>query len=190
MNETAFFMQNMIIFACIKHRIMNLRTKSFCVLVCAFFCMCASMSAKVERTAVYIFGFSASFTDSVAYITDIQRLDSAYIETKSKFLMDRVVYSDQLQTYLEGFKDMKNSTCVVFFNTKKKDLLAEYNKIRKRYEKDGNIILKTTEGEMFRFQSPVYQPRSQSAAVKSDAQKPKKDKKNKKKSKPLASERR
>ena len=158
---------------------MNRRMKSFAVSLCAFLCMCTSMSAKVERTTVYIFGFSASFTDSVAYITDIQCLDSAYVDTKSNFLMDRVVYSDQLQTYLEAFKDMKNSTCAVFFDTKKKNLQAEYDKIRKRYAKDRNIILKSTEGETFRFQSPVYQPRPKAPEAKPDEQKNKKNKKKK-----------
>lgn len=135
---------------------MNLKFKYFGVLVCACLFVCASLPAKVKKTPVYIFGFSASFTDSVAYITDIQCLDSAYIETKNGFLMDRMVYSDQLQTYLEGIKDMKNATSAVFFDIKKKNVQAEYNKIKKRYEKDDNVILTTMDGEPFRFQSPVY----------------------------------
>lgn len=160
---------------------MKLNLKYFGAFACAFLCWCASLSAKVEPTAVYIFGFSASFTDSVAYITDIQRLDSAYIETKGGFLMDRVVYSDQLQTYLEAIKDMKNSTCVVFYHTKKKSLQAEYDKIRKRYGKDENVILKTMDGEPFRFQSPAYQPVVKKVAPAEKADNPKKAKKRKKK---------
>lgn len=155
--------------------IMNLKFKCPAALICAFL-ICMSLSAKVEKKVVYIFGFSASFTDSVAYITDIQRLDSAYIETKNKFLMDRVVYSDQLQTYLEGIKEMRNSTCVVFFDTKKKNLQAEYNKIKKRYGKDKNVILNTMEDEVFRFQSPVYQPSRTVVVQEKKAEKPGKGK--------------
>ena len=132
--------------------------KHWGVLACLLGLVGMSLSAKVERTTVYIFGFSASFTDSVAYITDVQQLDSAYIETKYDFLMDRVVYSDQLQTYLEAVKQMPNSTCTVFFHTKKNKLMEEYNKIRKRYSGDESVMLKELTDGGFKFQSPVYEP--------------------------------
>lgn len=99
---------------CGRGGMMDLNFKHWGLLACLLGLVGMSLSAKVERTTVYIFGFSASFTDSVAYITDVQQLDSAYIETKYDFLMDRVVYSDQLQTYLEAVKQMPNSTCTVF----------------------------------------------------------------------------
>ena len=97
---------------------MNLKFKHLGLAACALWCAGLSLSAKVERTTVYMFGFSASFTDSVAYITDIQQLDSAYIDTKTDFLMDRVVYSEQLQTYVEALELMGNCTCSVCFHTK------------------------------------------------------------------------
>ena len=158
---------------------MKASIKYFGALLCLCWCVCASLSAKVEKTAVYMFGFSASFTDSVAYITDIQRLDSVYMDTKNGFLIDRVVYSDQLQTYLEGILDMKNSTCVVLFDTKKKKLQTEYNKIRKRYEQDADVLLKPLENVGFRFQSSSHRivPKSAMTAV----EKPQTKKKRKKK---------
>lgn len=137
---------------------MDLNFKHWGLLACLLGLVGMSLSAKVERTTVYIFGFSASFTDSVAYITDVQQLDSAYIETKYDFLMDRVVYSDQLQTYLEAVKQMPNSTCTVFFHTKKNKLMEEYNKIRKRYSGDESVMLKELTDGGFKFQSPVYEP--------------------------------
>ena len=126
------------------------------VIVFALFCMTASLWAKVERTTVYMFGFAASFTDSVAYVTDIQQLDSAYMETKSEFLVDRVVYSDQMQTYLETSALMPNCTCTVFFGTKKNKVEEEYRKIRKRYQEDGSVILKDLKSASFKFLSPQY----------------------------------
>lgn len=143
---------------CGRGGMMNLNFKHWGVLACLLGLVGMSLSAKVERTTVYIFGFSASFTDSVAYITDVQQLDSAYIETKYDFLMDRVVYSDQLQTYLEAVKQMPNSTCTVFFHTKKNKLMEEYNKIRKRYSGDESVMLKELTDGGFKFQSPVYEP--------------------------------
>lgn len=136
---------------------MNLKFKYLGLLFCALLCVGTSMTAKVERTTVYMFGFSAAFTDSVAYITDIQQLDSAYIETKTDFLMSRSVYSGQLQTYLETLKGMPDCTCAIFFNTKKSKLIEEYNKVKKRYEKNGSVILNTLDSGLFTFQSPSYE---------------------------------
>lgn len=148
---------------------MNLNFKHLGLVACALWCAGLSLSAKVERTTVYMFGFSASFTDSVAYITDIQQLDSAYIETRTDFLMDRVVYSEQLQTYMEAMGLMANSTCSVFFHTKKNKLQEEYEKIRKRYREDEGIVLKELEPGSFTFVAPAYVPRS-AMQVESESQ--------------------
>ena len=148
----------MYIFVAGKNEKMNLNFKHWGLAACLVAGMATSLSAKVERTTVYIFGFSASFTDSVAYITDIQQMDSAYIETKSDFLMDRVVYSDQLQTYLEAVKQMPVPTCAVFFHTKKGKLQEEYEKIRKRYQEDKGVVLRDLPSTEFRFQASVYEP--------------------------------
>ena len=51
---------------------MNMMLKRWGAVAFAFLCMSVSLCAKVERTTVYMFGFSASFTDSVAYITDVK----------------------------------------------------------------------------------------------------------------------
>ena len=158
---------------------MNLKFKHLGLAACALWCAGLSLSAKVERTTVYMFGFSASFTDSVAYITDIQQLDSAYIDTKTDFLMDRVVYSEQLQTYVEAMGLMGNCTCSVFFHTKKNKLQEEYEKIKKRYREDQGVVLKALEPGSFLFVSPVYMPPSagsgepepDSTAVKGKAKK-------------------
>ncbi len=137
---------------------MNLKFKHLGLLACALCWAGLSLSAKVEKTCVYMFGFSASFTDSVAYVTDIQQLDSAYIDTKTDFLMDRVVYSDQLQTYLEAVNQARNAMCTVFYHTKKNKLQEEYEKIRKRYSSDEGMILKVLTDGGFKFRSPVYEP--------------------------------
>lgn len=137
---------------------MELGFRHWGLLACMLGLVGMSLSAKVERTTVYIFGFSASFTDSVAYITDVQQLDSAYVETRYGFLMDRVSYSDQLQSYLESAKQIPHSTCTVFFHTKKNKLMEEYNKIRKRYSSDKIVVLKELADGGFKFRSPVYVP--------------------------------
>ena len=137
---------------------MNMMLKRWGAVAFAFLCMSVSLCAKVERTTVYMFGFSASFTDSVAYITDVQRVDSAYIDTKTDFLLDRVVYSDQLQVFMESLNVMKDCTCAVLFSTKKSKLEEEYKRLRKRYQEDGGIVLKDLAAGQFKFQAPSYIP--------------------------------
>ena len=114
---------------------MNMMLKRWGAVAFAFLCMSVSLCAKVERTTVYMFGFSASFTDSVAYITDVQQVDSAYIDTKTDFLLDRVVYSDQLQVFMESLNVMKDCTCAVLFS---KHLLIFLQEPRRRHRRKRN----------------------------------------------------
>ena len=57
---------------------------------------------KVVQKPVYMIGVGISLVDSMVFITDMQLVDSVTIEKKTKFLMDRQLYSFQLQHYLEA----------------------------------------------------------------------------------------
>ena len=155
---------------------MNMMLKRWGAVAFAFLCMSVSLCAKVERTTVYMFGFSASFTDSVAYITDVQQVDSAYIDTKTGFLLDRVVYSDQLQTFMESANVMRDCTCAVFFDTKRGKLEEENKRLRKRYQKDAGVVLKDLAAGQFQFHAPSYTP-LEAAKDKPQKQQKKKDRK-------------
>lgn len=100
---------------------------------------------------VYMFGFSASFSDSLVYITDIQDVDSAIIEPKTEFLVNRSAYGNQLQFFLTEKMNRPNTTCVVFFHKKKDELQKKYNKILKRYKNSNQTIVKTLSRDEFRF---------------------------------------
>ena len=53
----------------------------------------SSASAKKRQLShIYMFGFSASFNDSTIYFTDIQTVDSAWIDDKTFFLQGREAY--------------------------------------------------------------------------------------------------
>lgn len=110
-----------------------------------------SASAKSKLSKVYVFGFAASFTDSLVYLTDIQQLDSAYVDAKTGFLQERSLYGTQLQYFVEKTYQQPNTTCVVFYNVSRKKLESEYLDIRKKYGQDPNLILKTLGGDGFRF---------------------------------------
>ena len=61
-------------------------------------------SAKRRQLShIYMFGFSASFNDSIIYFTDIQTVDSAWIDDKTLFLQGRDIYSQQLKDYFAAY---------------------------------------------------------------------------------------
>lgn len=107
-------------------------------------------NAKYTPKTIYVFGFAASFNDSTVYISDIQQLDSAYIDSKTNFLYSRENYSYQLRDYLAAH-GMKNATCITSFALKRKDAEKKYLKMRKRYLKGGNFQIKTLESSEFKF---------------------------------------
>ena len=80
-----------------------------------------------------MFGFAASFKDSVVYMTEIQDVKDAMYDTKSKFLLGRDSYSDQLKTYFREKMQLSDRVCVVIFSTSKKKAEKKYLKLRKKY---------------------------------------------------------
>lgn len=90
-----------------------------------------------------MFGFAASFADSVVLITDVQLIEPAYIETSTKFLYDRSLYSLQLQNFCEEKLNMPRTTCAVFFGTKRKSVEKIKEKVRKRYLKSNIVSVQT-----------------------------------------------
>ena len=110
-------------------------------------------TTKTEK--VYMFGFSASFNDSLVYITDIQGVDSVGIEPKTDFLVGRTAYGNQLQFYLADYKERPNTTCVVFFDKKEDKLRKKYNKILKRYKNSKETILKNLTRDEFSFKREI-----------------------------------
>lgn len=110
----------------------------------------AKKSKDKDKYGVYMAGVSASFTDSLVYFTDIQFLDSAKVDGKG-FLVGRSQYSVQLKEYLETKEGGKNRTCFMFFNVKKNKLQKELQKLKEKYNKGKNMILKDVNPE-FKFE--------------------------------------
>ena len=122
------------------------------MLLVAALMMAGTVSAKTVKTShMYMFGFSASFKDSVIYVTDIQDVQGAWINTKTKFLMGRDQYAGQLQAHLSEQRQLNNRVCVVFFKKSKKKAEKQYLKLMKKY-KDGYDIRYLNSSE-FRFEA-------------------------------------
>ena len=79
-----------------------MKTLKYLALVLVLLATATIAEAKlVPAKHMYMFGFSASFNDSVLYITDIQDVQGAWYETKNGSLHGRENYSYQLKTFLE-----------------------------------------------------------------------------------------
>ena len=98
--------------------------------------LCQNAEAKVKQKPVYLFGFATSFVDSLAFITDVQYIDSAYIDTKTKFLIGRNMYSVQLQDFLAKNEGCKYPVTSIIFGKKKEKVQKRALSIRHRYERD------------------------------------------------------
>lgn len=91
-----------------------------------------AQAKKRPVPSVYMFGFSASFSDSTIYFTDIQVVDSVWIDDKTKFLEHRNLYSQQLRDYLAASMQ-PNRVCVVMYALTKKEAEKQYLKMKRIY---------------------------------------------------------
>ena len=95
----------------------------------------STVEARKQKVAkVYIFGMAAAFTDTIVHFTNIQALDSVWIDSKNKFLQEREAYSYQLREYLKQ-QQAPNRTCIVFYSPKREKLEKKYQKMLRLYGK-------------------------------------------------------
>lgn len=110
------------------------------ILITALILIVSSVDAKPLKTSrVYMFGFSASFKDSIVYVTDIQNVQEAWIDTKTKFLLGRDQYSAQLKNYLADKLNQPGRVSMVLFQLNKKKAEKLYLKLMKKYQKGYEI---------------------------------------------------
>ena len=96
--------------------------------------MTVELQAKPVKPAhVYMFGFSASFQDSIVYVTDIQDVQGAWIESKTKFLLGRDNYSYQLKEHFTNNLQDPDRVCMVFYATSKSKAVKIMKKLMKKY---------------------------------------------------------
>ncbi len=105
----------------------------FVLLLGAMFIFASAEAKIVKEPEVFMFGFSASFKDSTVYLTDIQKLDSVWIESKGNYVLFRDEYSRQIKNYLATNHSAPNRTCVVFYAFDRKKAEKQYLKMRNTY---------------------------------------------------------
>lgn len=127
---------------------------------------------------VYMFGFAASFNDTIVHFTNIQTIDSVWIEGKTGFLVGRHLYSTMLRDYLDK-NQMPYRTCVVFYNKNLKKLQKKYIKMKKLYlgtgkkVKNRNNVKDIVESD-FRFTAFNYNPSTEEEVAEATSKKKKK----------------
>lgn len=94
----------------------------------------SAQAKPIQPDHVYMLGFTASFKDSVVYITEIQDVQGAWIDSKTKFLLNRDSYSYQLKEHMAEQYLEPDRICIVFFDTNKKKLEKQIRKLRKKYK--------------------------------------------------------
>ena len=144
-------------------------------------CSCFAATAKNIATKGYLFGFASSFNDSIVYFTNIQEVDSVWINTKTKFLYSRENYSYQLRDHLRD-NGMDAPTCVTVFSTNRKDIEKKYINLKRRYtsNKRQSYIVKYLTDENFQFRAIPFE-NDESQDVTTPVKKARKGQKNKRK---------
>lgn len=103
-----------------------------------------------------MFGFAASFVDSVAYMTDIMEVDSAYV-LPNGFLGGRAFYSIQLYGHVNEKHGVENPTAAVFFDVKPKKVAKKFQKVKRNYMQHPTLKLVMIGQDEFRFTREEYE---------------------------------
>ena len=103
---------------------------------------------KKIKTEVYVWGVSLSFSDSVAYFTEIQHIDGAVIE--DKFLPNLHLYSYELKDYMSFEEGMPGRTSFIYFSDKRAKLVKKEQKIKKKLIEENEKTVRYL-GDKFKF---------------------------------------
>lgn len=111
--------------------------------------MSANVSAKgMVEPKMYMFGFAASFNDSIVHFTEIQTVDSVWVDQRTKLMLGRENYSNQLRDFMTDKQQMPNRTCVVFYNRDRQKLEKEFLKMRRIYTTGKKKLKKKDAGKI------------------------------------------
>lgn len=116
-----------------------------------------TFAKTVLTPKIYAFGFAASFNDSTVYFTDIQEIDNVWIDSKTKFLVNRDDYSYQLRDYLAQNGE-PNRTCIIVYSESRVKVEKKYVKMKKKYsigkkKENSKFEIKYIESNNFKFKA-------------------------------------
>lgn len=111
---------------------------------------------RVKQKPIYMVGVGTSLLDSMIFMTDMHLVDSISIQTKKNFLMDRQLYSFQLQQYLEAAYKGGPYITAIYFSPKRKKMERRYLSLHKRYVNSKELHLILVDQSQFRFKAEKY----------------------------------
>lgn len=117
----------------------------------SLFALQGQAKPKFKQAPIYIFGYALSPTDSTVYVTEIQRIDTAYIERNSKAMMARTMYSYQLQKFLSDTYGLKGAICNIFFSENRNKLDKKYDRVISRARNANDLQLCLMGAQVMRF---------------------------------------
>ncbi len=149
------------------------------ILLSVMFLAVLSVSAKGSRKqTVYMFGFSASFNDSIVYFTPIEEVQAYIANDRTHFLVAREQYSYQLRNYFEN-RGQLHRTCVTIYDVDRKKIEKKFQSLKEKYtvksKKDFDVVTLAESDFKFETVSPeegtVY---VDSQTAEEEAKKPRK----------------
>ena len=114
-------------------------------------CSVGAYAAKKPKT-VYVMGVSFSFSDSVVYFTEVQKMDSIVFREDHNFLPDRQHYSYELSNFMANNENMPGRTSALFYAEKLSKLRKQEAKLKKKLLKKNKTVLYL--GSKFSFTRP------------------------------------
>ena len=121
----------------------------------------------VAKPHIYMFGFAASFNDTIVYFTDVQDVENAWVETRNGFLLGREMYSYQLRDFLKTQKQMPYRTCIVLYHKNRAKLEKKFLKLKRLYtqsrDKQQHFDVRYLEAGEFRFTPVDMSPDNESS---------------------------
>ncbi|MBQ8157662.1 MAG: hypothetical protein IJ081_01415 [Prevotella sp.] len=152
------------------------------VLAAALFVGIVPLKIEAKHVVVpkmYMFGFAASFNDTIVHFTNVIEVDSVWMESKNKFLLGRNYYSYQLRSYLSTKENLPERTCVIQFAKTRKKAEKKLLKMKRLYtnSKDGKLHYDVRYLDEFKFKTINIKEYEQSEEER--AEQPNKKKKNK-----------
>lgn len=118
-------------------------------------CLCPSLRA--QGRSVYLFGVTTNFSDSVAYVTPVQRLDSVVLAKGTGFLTGRSLYSAQLKQFTERALGRHHDVPAVFFDKSQAAVEKKRQKVLHHLQKEKDYYVKELASEQFRFMTVTQQ---------------------------------
>lgn len=113
-------------------------------------CRTRHLGCPQRKNHIYIW-FCGIINDSTVYFTELQKVDSAYIDSKTKFLYGRENYSFQLQDFLDQ-KGWKHAVCITSYGLTKKEAEKKFLYLRKKYIDKGKFDIKYLKQSDFSYQ--------------------------------------